>query len=228
MIRVVYSPPPMHRAIAPLPRTVQASAAVQAASPAQRTPLVPHRLVNYAQGMRAWGPKSSSFLIPAQQVAAEQSARPTLPASTRKLCAFTGLTLKNGKFDPDQALTSIRRNAGPGLRTAMERPAGDAKRASLPRSTFGVLVAAATGAAGNEAQPAKAVVPAGAPTASQPVSRAAEGEGDRALDRIATIRLKWQSGYYAAQANATAATRTADVAVQRISTEIAQARNADG
>lgn len=226
MFRIAYTTPSMSALVGSVARVQQASAGVQATSQAQRTPLVPQRLLNYAQHSRAWGPKSYSFFFPAQPTAAEESARPLLSAGTRKLCPFTGLTLKNGKLDPDQALRSIRRNAGPGLRTVMERPAGDTARASLPRLTVGMLGAAATGTAGKEAQPAKALVPACVPTVSQPASRPAEGAGDLALERIASIRSRWQSGGYAVQANAIPAEQTARAAMDRITAELAHARKA--
>jgi len=69
MIRVVYSPPPH-------------------AAPAQRPPLVPHRLRNYAQGVRAWGPKSSSFSsLRSRSLLSRARGQPCPPA--RANCAGT-------------------------------------------------------------------------------------------------------------------------------------------
>lgn len=231
MIRTIYSPPSfVARAVDTLPRVPQSSKSLSP-SRIHNSPALPHqrqRMANYREFTRDYTPRGPvSFNVrqaTATPAPAPSSAPSTFPA-VRKLCAFTGLALNNGKLSVGRGF--LTRPMGAALRTASRMPAAGATHASPMQRPLGALMGvAAVGTMGNTAQPAQAPLSVASHTTSvsQPAPNPPRTDGETVLNNIGRIRQMWQSGHFAARGNPAHTPRTALDSVRRIQQEIAQAR----
>ncbi|GAB3059416.1 hypothetical protein [Stenotrophomonas tumulicola] len=230
MIRTIYSPPSfVARAVDTLPRVPQSSKNLSPSRIHNSTTLprpLP-RLANYREFTRDYtprGPVSFNVRQAAATAVPAASAPSTAPAS-RKLCAFTGLPLHNGKLSIGRGF--ITRPMSAALRTASPVPATVTPHAPRMRLSLGVLAGVAVvGTAENAAQPAQSPpsVISHTASASQPAPNPTRTDGETVLNNIGRIRQMWQSGYFTARGNPAHTPRTALDSVHRIQQEIAQAR----
>lgn len=229
---IIFPSPSFVRLAAPVARALQANAPVRAPSQIKNSNAVPARrsgLRNYAQATRAWMPPAPSAFRPLQQAVAKAAPAASFPSASpavRKLCAFTGITLSNGRLSHTEARAFLARPAAT-FRTASHVPTA-ATHTPRVLPSFGVpMVAAAACTVGNASQPVHASQPVDPhrSTPLQPTSNPAERNGETVLESIRQIKQLWINGHFLKRSESAPTLSSASEAVNRIMNEISQARH---